>query len=101
MALSLALQNSSYKTTKLETLLRDFTRPEKLDDGIKCGKCGKESTQSVLQAALWKLPPVLIINLKRFKITRWGREKLLDNVSVPKDLDVKSYLLETSKRALF
>lgn len=57
----------------LESLLDAFLRPERLsgDEQWYCSKC-KKHVDAVKKFDLWKLPPVLMIHLKRFKYSRTG-----------------------------
>ena len=51
----------------LEQCFEKFTTPERLDEDNLwyCGKC-KEHRRAVKELALWRLPAVLVISLKRF-----------------------------------
>ncbi|GBG27778.1 Ubiquitin carboxyl-terminal hydrolase, putative [Hondaea fermentalgiana] len=57
----------------LDALLEAFLEPEELtgDEQWFCSKC-KKHVDAVKKFDLWKLPPVLIIHLKRFKYSRLG-----------------------------
>jgi len=44
---------------------------------------------------IWKLPDILIINLKRFQFTKYQREKIESFVDVPLQLNMKNYCLSS------
>ena len=64
----------------LEECLDAFSKQEKVPDAY-CSKCNDLRDQSK-EMTLWRLPPVIIIHLKRFQ---WGelRRKLRDHVEFP------------------
>jgi uncharacterized UBP type Zn finger protein len=71
--------------------LDKFTEEEKLSD-VVCSKC-KEDTGLTTRIQLWRLPPVLVIQIKRFQFTRQSRKKLTTKVQFPiLSLDLKGYL---------
>ena len=50
---------------------------------------------------LWRLPPVLIIQLKRFQFDRTNRRKLNNHIEFPiENLDVFDYLATSRQRSL-
>lgn len=60
-------------------------------DSWYCNKC-KEHREATFKSELWTLPPVLIIQLKRFAYTTYCRDRLDTEVSFPLDgLDLTSY----------
>jgi len=56
------------QTITLKDCFEEFRRPEMLDDENKwyCNKC-KEHVRATKQMEIYKPPPILIVNLKRFK----------------------------------
>jgi ubiquitin C-terminal hydrolase len=67
-----------------------FTEEEKLE-GVVCPRC-KEDTKMSKSLTLWRTPPVLIIQLKRFQFDRFTKRKLTDKVDYPIDgLDLKPF----------
>ena len=86
------------KTTNITESLESLTTAEDLDEENKwkCEKC-KENRKAKVQIKIKKLPPVLIIHLKRFKKTQGGtkNEKLDCRVDFPlKDLDLSKFTTE-------
>ena len=57
----------------LDELFAWFQAEERLDGDDKwyCGKC-KAHVCARKQIALWKLPQILIVHLKRFSVNAWG-----------------------------
>lgn len=53
---------------KLMDCFEEFRKPEMLDDDNKwyCNKC-KDHVRATKQMEIFKAPPILIVNLKRFK----------------------------------
>jgi len=48
---------------------------------------------------LWRLPPVLVVQLKRFQFDHTSRRKLNNHIDFPQDgLDLETYLAEVRKR---
>ena len=84
----------------LESCLEEFTAQETLTDDERwyCGKC-KDFRDATKKIDLWKLPPVLIIHLKRFKYNRYGsRMKLETYVDFPiKNLDMGDFLISPQR----
>ena len=80
---------------KLTTCLDLFTETEQLgpEDTWYCGKC-KDHVQAFKKFDLWKLPPILVIHLKRFSYKKkYWREKLETFVDYPiDDLDLTDYI---------
>ncbi|XP_006811225.1 ubiquitin carboxyl-terminal hydrolase 32-like [Saccoglossus kowalevskii] len=69
----------------LDTCLKAFTKEEELgeDELWFCSKC-KEHRQATKKLALWRLPPILIIQMKRFQYVngRWVKSQKI--VKFPK-----------------
>ena len=72
------------RSCTLDELIRDFSKEEKLtgDNKWKCPKC-KVLRNAVRTIEIWKLPPVLIIHLKRFVYSGLWRDKIHTNVTFP------------------
>jgi hypothetical protein len=67
--------------TTLEDCLDAFAKEEKIPDTY-CSKC-KDFRIQTKRMNLWRLPPVVIIQLKRFQFTQHMRRKLRDFVHFP------------------
>jgi len=65
----------------LEECLDSFAKEEKIPEAY-CSKC-KEFRVQTKRMSLWRLPPVMIIHLKRFQFTQHMRRKLRDLVMFP------------------
>jgi ubiquitin C-terminal hydrolase len=63
----------------LDKCLQKFTEEEPLDDTI-CPKCHEDGVLRK-KFALWRLPAVLIIQLKRFQFNSYSRRKLNNQVT--------------------
>lgn len=75
----------------LSSCFDKFMEEEKLD-GIVCPKCHNDSRLSK-NFILWRLPPVLFVQLKRFQYDKYSRRKLNDLVEFPvENLDLSPYL---------
>ncbi|KAL3919216.1 MAG: hypothetical protein SGILL_003864 [Bacillariaceae sp.] len=69
------------KTITLEDCLDEFAKEEKIPE-CYCSKC-KDYKVQMKRMSLWRLPPVVIIHLKRFQFTQHMRRKLRDFVEFP------------------
>ena len=65
----------------LEECLDAFSKEEKIPEAY-CSKC-KDFRVQTKRMSLWRLPPVMIIHLKRFQFTQTMRRKLRDLVVFP------------------
>ncbi len=79
----------------LHKCLADFTSDEILlgsgSSAVYCPKC-KTHTDSLKKIELWRPPPVLVIQLKRFQYNEFNRRKLSAHVKFPvKDLDITRF----------
>jgi len=69
----------------LEDCLKAFISNEELtgDEQWVCPKC-KKAVDATKKFDLWKLPPILIVHLKRFKYSRSGRRrKISEEIGFP------------------
>jgi uncharacterized UBP type Zn finger protein len=68
-----------------------FTAQESIPEGY-CSRC-KALRETRMQLALWRLPPVLVIQLKRFQYTAYSRRKLRNLVQFPvRGLDLSPFV---------
>lgn len=93
MYLSLPLPSSS--KCSLQDCLKSFSKEEKLTDNNRfyCSNC-KTRRDSTKKIEIWKLPPVLLVHLKRFSYEGRWKQKLQTSVDFPLDnLDLSQYVI--------
>lgn len=79
----------------LEECLDAFAKEEKIPEAY-CSRC-KDFRVQTKRMSLWRLPPVVIIHLKRFQFTQHMRRKLRDLVVFPiEGLDLSRIMAEES-----
>lgn len=105
MYLSLPLPQAEGSTSlTLDACLREFHKAEQLDpDNLwRCPRC-KDFRAATKQLQLWKLPPHLLIHLKRFRAGARGQHtKREATVETPlENLDLAPYAMATSHRATY
>ncbi|CAM9632743.1 unnamed protein product [Ectocarpus sp. 12 AP-2014] len=77
----------------LEKCLDTFTAQEDIKEGY-CSRC-KEFHNASKKMDVWRLPPILAIQLKRFQYTQYSRRKLRNNVHFPVNgLDLSPYVVK-------
>ncbi|XP_070572719.1 ubiquitin carboxyl-terminal hydrolase 32-like isoform X2 [Ptychodera flava] len=86
----------------LDTCLQAFTKEEELgeDELWYCSKC-KEHRQATKKLALWRLPPILIVHMKRFQYVngRWVKSQKI--VKFPKkQFDPSRFLASNASTSL-
>lgn len=74
-------KNSEVGAITLENCLDAFAKEEKIPEAY-CSNCQDHRVQTK-RMSLWRLPPVVIIHLKRFQFTEHMRRKLRDFVEFP------------------
>lgn len=77
-----------------------FLRPENMsgESKWKCPRC-KQYRDAVKKIDIWKLPPLLIIHLKRFKYHGLWRDKINTNVDYPiEDLNLDKFVISNENR---
>ncbi|XP_077173773.1 ubiquitin carboxyl-terminal hydrolase 8 isoform X2 [Paroedura picta] len=93
MHLSLPLASTSKCT--LQECLKLFSKEEKLTDNNRfyCSHC-KTRRDSLKKIEIWKLPPVLLVHLKRFSYDGRWKQKLQTSVDFPlESLDLQQYVI--------
>ncbi|KAM6180833.1 ubiquitin carboxyl-terminal hydrolase 8 isoform 2-T2 [Erethizon dorsatum] len=93
MYLSLPLASTSRCT--LQDCLRLFSKEEKLTDNNRfyCSHC-RARRDSLKKIEIWKLPPVLLVHLKRFSYDGRWKQKLQTSVDFPlENLDLSQYVI--------
>eukprot|EP00611_Tribonema_gayanum_P003002 TRINITY_DN12329_c0_g1_i2.p1 TRINITY_DN12329_c0_g1~~TRINITY_DN12329_c0_g1_i2.p1 ORF type:complete len:510 (-),score=172.92 TRINITY_DN12329_c0_g1_i2:141-1670(-) len=87
-----AALRSESQPMSLQRCLETFTAEETIPEGY-CSRC-KELRETNMRMGLWRLPPVLVIQLKRFQYTAYSRRKLRNLVDFPiRGLDLSPFLL--------
>lgn len=80
--------------------MRAFTTEEKLEETYHCGHCkGKQPATKKLQ--IWKLPPILIVHLKRFNFVnnKWVKSQKVVNFPF-KNFDPTPYLASVPQETI-
>ncbi|XP_075388447.1 ubiquitin carboxyl-terminal hydrolase 8 [Tenrec ecaudatus] len=93
MYLSLPLASTS--KCSLQDCLRLFSKEEKLTDNNRfyCSHC-RARRDSLKKIEIWKLPPVLLVHLKRFSYDGRWKQKLQTSVDFPLEhLDLLPYVI--------
>jgi len=72
------------KTVTLDDCIAAFLSEEKLSEQETwyCSKC-KEHRQAIKKFDFWRMPEILVVQLKRFDYTKYSRDKREDLVSFP------------------
>mmetsp|Transcript_75651 Transcript_75651/g.122838 ORF Transcript_75651/g.122838 Transcript_75651/m.122838 type:complete len:244 (-) Transcript_75651:412-1143(-) len=92
------LKGQSQGQCTLQECLRDFAAEERLEgnDTYYCSKC-KTHQCAVKRLHLFRLPPVLVVHLKRFSKSSYSRGKLNTVVNFPVSLlDLSDYMAAES-----
>ncbi|KAM4676258.1 ubiquitin carboxyl-terminal hydrolase 8 [Discoglossus pictus] len=93
MYLSLPLPATS--KCSLQDCLKSFSKEEKLTDNNRfyCSNC-KTRRDSMKKIEIWKLPPILLVHLKRFSYEGRWKQKLQTYVDFPLEcLDLSQYVI--------
>uniref|UniRef100_A0A7N6AHV3 Ubiquitin carboxyl-terminal hydrolase 8 n=1 Tax=Anabas testudineus TaxID=64144 RepID=A0A7N6AHV3_ANATE len=93
MYLSLPLASTS--KCSLQDCLRLFSKEERLTDNNKvfCRHC-KANRDSTKKLEIWKVPPIVLVHLKRFSYEGRWKQKLQTSVDFPLDnLDLSQYVI--------
>jgi ubiquitin carboxyl-terminal hydrolase 8 len=85
----------SSKCLSLYDCMDELIKNEIIDEKnmILCSFCGHKN-RSLKKTMLWKLPKILIIQFKRFKVNDYGivSQKLSNMIEYPIELDLKNYI---------
>eukprot|EP00079_Xenopus_tropicalis_P022925 XP_012814954.1 PREDICTED: ubiquitin carboxyl-terminal hydrolase 8 isoform X2 [Xenopus tropicalis] len=93
MYLSLPLPSTS--KCSLQDCIKAFAKEEKLTDSNRfdCSNC-KTQRVATKKIEIWKLPPILLVHLKRFSFEGRWRQKLQSYVDFPlESLDLSQYVI--------
>nr|XP_032828381.1 ubiquitin carboxyl-terminal hydrolase 19-like isoform X4 [Petromyzon marinus] len=93
------IKDSVSMPTSLHHCLKLFTKPETLtpEEAWLCPQC-EQPREALKQLMLWRLPPVLVVQLKRFSFCSsvW-REKISNLVTFPiRGLDLSEFCVEAA-----
>uniref|UniRef100_A0A8C1GU40 ubiquitinyl hydrolase 1 n=1 Tax=Cyprinus carpio TaxID=7962 RepID=A0A8C1GU40_CYPCA len=91
----LTLEMTSSSKCSLQDCLKLFSKEERLTDSNRfyCSHC-KTHRDAIKKMQIWKVPPILLVHLKRFKYDGRWREKLQTLVDFPLDnLDLSQYVI--------
>ncbi|KAF1768651.1 hypothetical protein GCK72_000463 [Caenorhabditis remanei] len=94
-AISLSLNIEGHST--LLDALDSYFGEEHLDD-YKCQRCSKTGSTSK-QSDYVKLPPVIVIQLNRYKYTAKGRQKLKTPMAYPREIPARAFQRTDLKNA--
>ena len=93
----LALSFTKNSRPHLSEMLEQFLKEEMLEDLFYCEKC-KVRRKSKKQFVIWRLPNILVIQLKRFEYTQYRRDKINKSVTFPvSSFDLRQFTKESSK----
>ena len=90
---ALTLPIPSYSNT-LNECLNEYTKSERISEFF-CSKC-KHKSQCDKKTVIWRFPPILLFQLKRFTSSGWRKEKLETTIKFPTELNLESYKGESS-----
>ena len=81
----------------LMRMFEHFLKEETLEDSFHCEKC-KQKRKFKKAFAIWRLPKVLVVHLKRFHYGKFKKEKIRHCVNFPvENLDLTDYVKESGK----
>ncbi|OMJ81529.1 hypothetical protein SteCoe_17996 [Stentor coeruleus] len=96
-------QKSRKNPVKIEECFELFRVPEQLekDNAWYCNNC-KTHVQAIKKLEIYKVPPVLIIHIKRFKVNGHTKEKLYNPVIFPdQGLDIRDWVIGDNNVKLY
>uniref|UniRef100_A0A6Q2WVX5 Ubiquitin carboxyl-terminal hydrolase 8 n=1 Tax=Esox lucius TaxID=8010 RepID=A0A6Q2WVX5_ESOLU len=91
----LSLPLASTNKCSLQDCLKLFSKEEKLSENNKvfCRHC-KAHRDSTKKLEIWKVPPIVLVHLKRFSYEGRWKQKLQTTVDVPlENLDLSQYVI--------
>jgi len=78
LALTLAIPRSGSTITHSKSLIQcldEYIKEEKIQDEFYCNHC-KRKAICYKQTVIWRFPPILVLQFKRFYSSTWRKEKL-------------------------
>lgn len=97
------LQRSKKMPVKLEECFELFRVPEKLekDNAWYCPSCQKH-VLATKKLEIFKVPPILIIHIKRFRVNGHSKEKLYNPVIFPETgLDIRNWVIGNEETKIY
>ncbi|CDQ86830.1 unnamed protein product [Oncorhynchus mykiss] len=95
MSYCLKLSNLTMSYCVFQDCLKLFSKEEKMTDQNKvfCRHC-KALRDSVKKLEIWKVPPIILVHLKRFSYEGRWKQKLQTTVDFPlENLDLSQYVI--------
>jgi len=84
------------KSQHLSEMLEQFLKEEELEDLFYCEKC-KVRRKSKKRFVIWRLPKVLVVQLKRFEYSHWRGDKINKSVTFPvKNFNLSQFTQESN-----
>lgn len=93
LALTLTIPRSGAMITHSNSLvqcLEEYTKEERIQDEFRCSRCG-DKKQCSKRTFIWRFPPILVLQFKRFHTSTWRKEKLDTLMQFPQELDLAPY----------
>lgn len=93
LALTLAIPRSGAVITHSNSLiqcLEEYTKEERIQDEFYCDNC-KTKGLCFKRTVIWRFPPILVLQFKRFYTSTWKKEKLDTLMQFPQELDLAPY----------
>ena len=95
--LALSFPKGSSTKSHVKDMIGQFLKEEELDDLFHCERC-KTRRKCKKKFVIWRLPKILMLQLKRFEYTQYRRDKINKSVTFPvKSLDLGQFTEESSK----
>jgi len=93
LALTLTIPRSGAMITHSSSLiqcLEEYTKEEKIQDEFYCDNCERKGI-CYKQTVIWRFPPILVLQFKRFYSSTWRKEKLDTLMQFPEQLNLTPF----------
>lgn len=97
LSLNLPSPESSYRAASLDECLSLYFQNTALPSSYKCEKC-KNSGHCKQNFSLYRLPKVIIFQLKRFQVTAYSKQRLNTEISFPEELSLNKFKYEQNTK---
>ena len=94
----MALNFTSGDGGKLKKMIENFLKEETISNDYYCTKC-KTFRECKRKIDFYRLPEILVFQLKRFSYGRWRKVKLNNYVKVEETLDLSSFVTESNHKS--